>query len=342
MRVTASALALLERCPGQAVLPHYGRTSAAAKDGTREHAELVPALLAGRLPDTPRGRWLARQGLPRYSRGEVAYALDLRSMTARVLGRGEYARDYRDAKSEELCGTIDLEGDDETAELKCGALPVAHPRVNRQLQFGAVARWLARGERVRLRLIQVYASGRGWQAEHEPDHGTLARWARELAAVAASVARAQAADDPRPLLRRGEHCGLCDAREECPAIDDVDGRDGDADRYLGAQAVYQVARTRLDRARALLAGREHVAEDGRVVRPTTVWRRRIDAEAAVAAIPALASYASRSLPVAALSEYAATRADLGRYQSERVRALEEQLERAGALSYEPTHGYEEQ
>lgn len=337
---TASALALLERCPGQSVIEHYGTTSDAAVDGVQEHAELVPALLSGRLPDTNRGRWLARQSLPRYARGEVAYAVDLHRMRARELVC-EYPRDYRGARPSEVCGTVDLVAEAETAELKCGDLPVDGPRRNRQMQFAAVARWLAEGVVTSMRLIQAYSNGYGWQQEHEPSAGELARWARELGEIVARVERAREASDLRPFLRRGQHCGFCDARPVCPAIDEMDGRDGEADRYLGAQGRYQAAKGALDRARDMLGGREHVAEDGRVIAPTTTWRRRIDTEAALEAIPELAAYTTRSLSVAALREYAETQEHLGRYTSHRMKAVEEQLEHAGALTYEPVHGYEE-
>jgi len=147
---TGSALWLLERCPGQSVLPHYVTTSDAAVAGQKEHAELIPALVAGKLPDTPRGCWLGRQGLPQYDRGEVAYAIDLSRMTARELAT-EYARDYRDAQPGEFCLTVDLEAGGETAELKTGDAPVDGPRRNRQIQAAAVARWLAGRGTVRLR-----------------------------------------------------------------------------------------------------------------------------------------------------------------------------------------------
>lgn len=338
---TGSALWLLERCPGQSVLPHYASTSDAAVDGQKEHDELVSGLVSGNLPDTPRGRWLRRKRLPRYTRGEVAYAIDPRKMTAREL-HTEYARDYRDARPGELCLTVDLEADDgETAELKTGAAPVDAPRKNRQIQAAGVARWLAGGGVVRLRLIQAYENETGWQSCYWPDVGVLARWFRELCDILARVERARAVADPREHLRLGSHCGYCDAYQVCPAITDDCGRDTVADRYLVAIARARTAKKALEESAGKLAGREHVAEDGRVLRPTVTWRRTLDAEAAIAALPELARYATRSLTVAALHEYADGRADLGRYKKDRRRAVEQMLDDAGALRTMPTHGYEE-
>lgn len=351
-RPTASALPLLARCPGQSVLDHYPTTSAAAEEGSTLHEELIPAIIDGVLPDTPRGRAIARLDIAvSDARSEVAYAVNLERFEGREL-RCQFPRDYSDCRDGEIPGTADIVMGAEHIELKTGYVDVRGPwgevkadggrrwYPTRQQLHGALARWfLDSRDIVRLRLVHARPPDRAGRSfaiapVYTPSVGELMLWRDDLMRIMERVHRASelaAAGDRVPLVL-GEHCGCCSARTVCPAIGDNLGHANAADAALAARAAMKRARTEVQFRNAMLMG-EEVAEDGRTLAPVTTYARCIDSERAMQALPGLRNIVTLVVTATDVDEYARGREDLGKYHTARRRAVNEILEEGGALTW---------
>lgn len=345
--VTASRLPLLRRCPGAAVLRHYRSTSDAAARGTRLHGELLPALIAGRLPDTPEGRALARVEQDwSGARAEVAYALRLGSslgdMSARELPTAGH-RDYSAAAVDEVPGTADVVTEQLVDEFKFGHSEQAAPRQNAQLWLPALARWAIDGSLVRLRLVHVRPPGSDGRCHvsapwHDVTLADLVRWHSELVSAMArvSAARAALADGDTELVDHlvvGDHCGRCDVRLTCPAIGATLSLDDDASRLAAARARYERAKLELQRTEALVDGEDMLEADGLRYERVTRYRRKIDGERAIHTFPELQDFARTQVTAGALDEWARAQIELGASVGERIAAANRRLEEAGALSW---------
>ena len=119
MIATFSSFGILSHCIGPAALPRCDRETEAAKKGSVKHDFLFRSLKHGRekaLAETPKKDLktigeIRTETLPdldcgREIKGEIAFALDLKTGYARILGEG-IDRDYP-SEPYVICGTADL------------------------------------------------------------------------------------------------------------------------------------------------------------------------------------------------------------------------------------------
>ena len=333
-RPTASALELLLICVGSAIIEHYQRSSPEAEDGKREHAELLPGMLSGELPDTPRGRALAAVELPRDASIEVAIAVDVRGWKARELGTTH--RDYSGAGDHEIPGTLDVRAPGWTGELKTGNVWVLRPRDNAQIALGALGAWWVDGKLPLSWLWQVNGAGTLRVMWHHWTAVELMDWRdwfeRLLDRVAA--ARELQAQGARLPLVVGPHCRYCDAVLDCPAhADDGDQTPVDAWRW----AAHELARAERREEKARTKVFDGDEGDEHVVRITPRYQRRVDTDRVIELIPELVAHATRKLTATAIDAWAGEQEGRGKYKSHRRQAVTAELADGGAITYEAAY-----
>lgn len=219
MRITASALPRLFRCPGSAALPIANTTSEWAEAGTSRHAEMEDAIEDGNLDEIPAG---VRALIPADAtsvRAEVAVSYDVATGKGRELGVG-IARDYQGLGPFEIPGTIDLlalaPGRALIADWK-GWEIVGAPDTNEQTLHNAIA--VARAHNIDEVTIAIGYLGRGGVVSAQLDTFEIDAYAGRLRQlhldVADQVNRAKAGR--MPDVYEGAHCKYCPAAHTCPA-----------------------------------------------------------------------------------------------------------------------------
>lgn len=322
-------------CPGQCALEYPERTTQAAQEGTRLHKELIPAWIAQDLPDTPRGRTLAKLRPPHVgAQAEIAYAINFSSMSARRL-HPRHPRDYSEVTHDEVPGTIDIDSLAECTELKFGEHWVEPPRYNPQMWHAVVAIWLIHKSAhiPRLRLVQVGKAGYPRDIEYQPTIADILTWYQELKRSHERVFEAREALD-NPRLTMGEHCRRCNALQVCPLIDDA-SPETPADRYIHAQVVMSRAERELEDAENALGVDEHLATDGTVLKPSMRWTRQLNVQRVLEVLPGLDVYVEPRLSCTAIDQYAEARPEFGVSKSARRKYVNDMLYEAGALAWVP-------
>lgn len=314
---SASRLQLAQTCAASQSLPVVDTAWASGEAGNAKHAALA-AHLAG-LPlsdvDAAAQSWLSDLDEELLAplvgaADEVAFAIDPRKGTARVLG-ARLDRAYTEATPDELVGTADyvkLAGDTAlVVDLKTGQSETPHPSRNAQLRFLAIAAARAYGvSSVRIGVLHAPEGREPWWSWAELDAFALAEVLAELKTMVERInyARRDVAQGKTPRLTIGDHCNHCPARFGCP------GRAGMAKRLAGepeavvmdlkAMLTPETAALALQRWRAAKKFLEevggalyafakenpiHVGE-GRVWGPVTTEREVIDAELALPVLEA--------------------------------------------------------
>lgn len=136
---TWSALERAYHCPTSFALPQTRTTSAAAKQGTKNHTAKEKAVDTGDLDGIPQtaAEFLRESGSDKHET-EVAYALNVKTRTVRRLGT-KIERDYSDAKPWEIVGTIDVISGARVLDYKSRAR-VTEAKDNFQIRAAALAR----------------------------------------------------------------------------------------------------------------------------------------------------------------------------------------------------------
>lgn len=336
--ISASQLELLLVCPGQAVLPSYADSSPAAREGTREHEELLTGLVTGQLPDTPRGRALRHVRLPEGTEMEVAYAVDVENLSARRL---ELAgpRQYGVVGDSEIVGTIDLvhENDGVVVDLKAGECPVTPPRWNAQLWFFGLALVLLRTVTARLGLLHVTACGERRDVESYQLHQWEAwKFLDRLQALVARVAlqRDKLAHGERLDLVVGPHCRYCRAVYTCPALVEQLGDGSPGERHQRALAQLAKAKAMVARTEKHLDADRYELPTGAALVKRVIGRRTLNVARALEVLPDLRSVATEEttlrLNVGDVDAWADANA-AGRSKRARRTATTQRLMEAGAI-----------
>jgi hypothetical protein len=215
-RLTGSALPRARHCawPYRLDVVYPERPSGqAAEDGVETHTMLehwlegepVPAM--GPRPQTIFEQVKAYFGEPGRRRAEVAFAIDLETGAARVIGY-RLGRQYGALKDSELALTVDWAGEGEVGDLKTGfAGHVAHPRENLQLQAAAYA--LAKTQGLTAVIAKVLIAR---EDETVPLFAKIDDFDAILAELREIHFRTQL---PSPAVA-GEHCQFCPALGACP------------------------------------------------------------------------------------------------------------------------------
>ena len=243
-RLTASKLALAQKCPGSFAIGHVQTEGAAAHTGIQVHRFLEKMLLDGQLrfdltTDT-KARAVcqeidpldvleaARAGLtgPVEILPETAFALSPDATEAVVLPETEDHRDYSQAPEGWVCGTADVvvicehEKTVAITDWKTGALASVTPaEENLQLRFHALAAArVYRVDRVIAQVAHVGPDGAIHPSPCEFGPEDFEQIADELRGITEEVSRAAAGgQDPHPTFVVGEHCRYCPAFAACPA-----------------------------------------------------------------------------------------------------------------------------
>lgn len=350
--ITASQIWLLAICVGQAILPHYSRSSAVAREGTRLHKELIPAIVAGELPDTPRGRQLETVEFDRPLRTECTMTVSVTAPRARVLGYN-LDRDYSDVGPDEIPGTADLVAEGYTGELKTGSYWVESPPNNPQMLFAGLAQWLISGDVPTMHLVQATGRGRVRDQRYEPQAKELIAYWGRIKALYGRVAQAQETYErgERLPLVTGPHCRMCDAIASCPAATEAFATppgsvltDEDAAReYQRAAAALAQATEQRNRARAAMLG-DVIEVDGQLLVREKGWRRVVDSDRALAYIEAnygtgaVRAVDQRTTTVGRLDTWAESQPWGGRRRDRRAR-LTAELEQVDALEWRATENW---
>jgi hypothetical protein len=238
IRWTGSATERVMSCPPSAALPGvYGDSSNHADDGHIMHEFLYAGATRGRAeafehvarhltPDLrarcERVNLAKLASVGRIVEAEVAYAYDVATGSARILGRN-LGRAYA-VNDTEIPTTTDLEivapdGVPVLLDAKTGWRNVATDTP--QLRFHALACMAARGvDRVRVGILKIDAEGNLLDPElldvDELDAGAFAHEVRQ-AWAAIEAARAEIARGVIPSVTMGDHCQYCPAKPSCPA-----------------------------------------------------------------------------------------------------------------------------
>lgn len=236
---SGSATERILACPASASLPAVDEPSGPdAATGTLVHGYVRSALVRGRdaalraLAETADPDLIARcaairlgelSALGEVDDAEVAYAYDLETGAARILGRN-IGRAYPRLGDGEVPTTTDLEivqpdGVRLVLDIKTGWRWV--PGDTPQIRFHALAVMAARGlDRVRVGIVRIDDEG---EIDVSPpleidelDAGALAHDLR-LARDRVLAARAQVVAYQTPDVRTGPHCRYCPAQTSCPA-----------------------------------------------------------------------------------------------------------------------------
>jgi hypothetical protein len=222
-RLTGSGLERASRCPASVTLRHYDAATEASERGTAIHAFLERIPAQGRdaslahVPDEwrPVCEAIDVERLPTKLAAEVAFAYDVRTDSARVLGIG-IGRDYSSATPLEVAMTADVVGISADAVLvtdwKTGrgdTEPAAKSWQMRALALAAAraySRDLTYVEKIRIR-----ENGAAWRDRARFDVFDLDEIAAELRKLHDVVT------SPNPPLRSGPWCRHCPAFTACPA-----------------------------------------------------------------------------------------------------------------------------
>lgn len=239
--ISPSGVGRLAACVRSEAMPHVQDNTPHARKGTIAHKFLADALEHGRdlalgmVEDAADIEWLSAidvERLPAFEQQayhpEVALAYDLRTRTARVLGKN-LSREQARAKAHdhELVGIIDVLGatdDDAVAhDYKTGWGYVEPAEVNWQLRTYALmaARWLGKTGAV-YSVIRVRDNGSVWWDTARMDELDLLAHEETLIALIADrdrvreLSRAGRWSELPPLVE-GKHCRYCPALSVCPA-----------------------------------------------------------------------------------------------------------------------------
>jgi hypothetical protein len=230
---TGSALDRLEHCPASQALPHVHVQSEDGARGTALHRflELIGNGQVGALSKIPEEYREAASSidlniptLHGVWQHEVAYAYNLKTSHARLLGNG-IGRDYSGCSDDEIPGTIDaastfnrcvtdykFDGWDATC------LPA---ETNPQTLLAALCLSKAWGlGEMHASIIHFRADGSHWKESATYDQLSLDLFEARLQEMARQVdeAHATVASGRVPEVSRGEWCRWCPAASSCPAI----------------------------------------------------------------------------------------------------------------------------
>jgi hypothetical protein len=235
---SASGIERMLRCAASVVLPQVYSSDSYAERGKGIHG-YVRAVLAGTPPDVAlaavdddhretcrRIDWHGLGGDLRDVRSEVAYAIDVRTRTARELGVN-VAREYRlfNLTEDEIPGSLDIEGTrfdgiPVILDLKTGWGDVTPAEDNGQLRFFAAARrLLTDAPEVEVRIARLREDG-----SIRPDSSIVTAldvdcFLDELEDGLSFVRSARKALESGPGVNvsTGSHCRYCPAMSACPA-----------------------------------------------------------------------------------------------------------------------------
>lgn len=240
---TFSSLPRVSRCLASAVLPACDEASDHADAGTVRHHFMrrVSDLARGGMP-LGEARTVALAEAPADARwelglldlaalrpgdmmAEVAYAIDVVTGEARVLGRA-IDRHYDEAgrRPTELAGSVDavaLVGH-EGARVRDykGRSHDRRPDQDEQLLAGAYAVMrIYRRRWVDVEVVRI-VSGRAFPVKARVSAPDLERFGKRLLALGARVQEARAAFERGaiPDCHRGDHCAYCPGMRSCPAM----------------------------------------------------------------------------------------------------------------------------
>jgi len=226
MRITASKLDRIARCPASAALPQSPDTGGVwATRGTALHTFCERAGEVGRetaLEETPDEHRAAAAALSEHSYSgdgvfEIAFAYDPVADTARELGRGK-GRHYGDAVDGEICGAADFvaltpDGGVYVRDLKTGRgwqPPLAEHWQLRM--YGLAAARAFDRQSVTIELCRDLGDGGLSVGRLELDLFDLAAFAAEVRELTERIPHQHAELDPV----EGEWCKYCPAFEACP------------------------------------------------------------------------------------------------------------------------------
>jgi len=237
--ITMSRLPIVARCPASWALPHAEEAdpSEPSQRGRAIHAFLADVSQHGReaalerVPEEYRAicEAIDTDKLPTHLAHEVAFRLNLRTGTARELGRNidrNYAIDRSDWDEYCIDGTADLVGIDDDADAvvvydyKTGWSAQDDAADHWQIKALALAAaWAYGTSNARIGIIRVLETGDVSYRVAELDAFDLAGVAEELRRIL--DARARAWEDLRagrtPSVTTGRHCRYCPAFHACPA-----------------------------------------------------------------------------------------------------------------------------
>jgi PD-(D/E)XK nuclease superfamily len=231
--LTGSSLWRAARCIGSAVLPRAPETTPWSERGTSGHAFLEDVSRIGReaaLAAVKNEKERAALALidtgrlpvdPTAYAAEVAFAYDVATGRARVLGQG-LRRQYGTLSPSEIPLTMDvvaLVSDDAVyvGDYKLGYQFLEPPAQNWQFRAGGLAAARAyHRERAIVEMIRIGGNGDPYMTTDELDLFQLAEIAEELRELHADATRAAAAD-VEPPVHPGSHCAGCPSIPYCHA-----------------------------------------------------------------------------------------------------------------------------
>lgn len=213
--LTASKYELALRCPGAFTIPWRREPNAFAEAGTERHAETEAAINAGDIPEVLAERWPGFTWL-----AEVAFAIDIATLDARVLGRG-LGRNYGEPRTPfERFGTADMLGWGGERHMvigdKKGFDEVTGAATNPQLRFLALAASrVYRPERVEVAILHELT---GLDVAEVDMFDLDIAIPEYLRSVETGIAKARS--DKRAglpvLFNTGRWCRWCDGYHDCP------------------------------------------------------------------------------------------------------------------------------
>jgi hypothetical protein len=228
--ITASQLTRLFRCPASNSFPCVRSTSEASERGVAIHAFLEDAIMRGRdaaLASVAEEYRDVCEAIPidriPHVTPELAFAYDVETGVARVLGRG-IGRKYGALGNSEIAGTADVVGGSDgmvyVGDYKTGRSYVEPAERNLQLAFLALA--AARAYRVTsatVEILRVREHGELWIDRATLDVFDLDALATRLRYL---VRHVHEADDrvsrgEVPNLSEGPWCDYCPSYLACPA-----------------------------------------------------------------------------------------------------------------------------
>lgn len=218
--LTGSALSRAKHCawPYRSDVSYPERESGRAADEGHDIHEMLECYLAGEeVPlKGPRAMLVFEQVLKASIRGrpEVAFAIDVQSGGARVIGE-RLKRNYGKLSDSEIALTVDWWDGEEVGDLKTGyAGHVAHPRENLQLLAGTYAACRVSGKEVGIARIVIAR-----EDEFVPLFARLdGDWMKEVLGELREIHYRTRL--PSPAVA-GEHCQFCPALGACPQTEQV-------------------------------------------------------------------------------------------------------------------------
>ena len=236
-RVSASSVERAIACPASVFLPSADESTVYAERGNdvdgyvRRVLTGVPrdtALAAVKVAETratcERIDFRKLGGDLTDVRCQVAYVVDVRARTARVLGE-DIGRAYAGLGPWDVPGTLDIEGMRPDSapvvlDVKSGYHEVSPAEENGQLRTYAAARMLTTGaSEVEKRVAYVRASGKVWLDVHTDTSLEIDGFLDEVEDGLARIdrERAQYAVGGTTDVHPGPHCRFCPAMHACPA-----------------------------------------------------------------------------------------------------------------------------